>query len=93
MRGVARRMRDAGVGCVVVLDGERRPVGILTDRDVAVRCVADGRDPDATRVAEVMSSPAACVRRRPPMSSRATCSRLTDSPAEQEKTEGNRGVL
>jgi len=39
----ARRMRDGGVGDVAVMDGERL-VGILTDRDIAVRVVADGKD-------------------------------------------------
>lgn len=50
----ARKMRDAGVGCVVVVRGAR-PVGVLTDRDVAVRIVADGRDPLHTRVSEIVT--------------------------------------
>ena len=51
---VARKMRDASVGCVVVArDG--RPIGILTDRDIALRVVAEGRDPAVTRVSEVVT--------------------------------------
>jgi CBS domain-containing protein len=50
----ARKMRDAGVGCVVVVRGAR-PVGVLTDRDVAVRIVADGRDPLHTKVSEIVT--------------------------------------
>ena len=43
VREVAALMRDRGVGSVVlVLDG--RPVGFITDRDVAVSVVAQGRD-------------------------------------------------
>jgi CBS domain-containing protein len=41
----ARRMRDHRVGCLVIVEGEpgrRRPIGILTDRDVVVYGVADG---------------------------------------------------
>ncbi len=41
----ARRMRDHRVGCPVVVEGEageRRPIGILTDRDILVFAVADG---------------------------------------------------
>jgi CBS domain-containing protein len=38
---VARRLRDQRVGCVVVAR-EGRPVGILTDRDVVLRVVAEG---------------------------------------------------
>jgi len=50
----ARLMRDARVGCVVVAE-ERRPVGVVTDRDIAVRVIAEGRDPERVRLAEVMS--------------------------------------
>ena len=50
----ARRMRDFRVGCVVVVR-DARPVGILTDRDLAVRVVAEGRDPDTTLVSEVVT--------------------------------------
>ena len=41
----ARRMRDHRVGSLVVVEGEpggRRPIGILTDRDIVVYAVADG---------------------------------------------------
>ena len=61
VREVARRMAKAGVGSVVVLAEDTRPVGLLTDRDVAVRCVAEGRDPDATLVGSVMTVPPVCA--------------------------------
>jgi CBS domain-containing protein len=61
VRAVAQRMAKAGVGTVVVLAEAQRPVGMLTDRDIAVRCVAEGRDPDATEVGAVMTAPVACV--------------------------------
>jgi CBS domain-containing protein len=51
---VARRMRDRQVGTVVVVD-DGRPVGILTDRDLVVRVIAEGLDPQATRVSGVMT--------------------------------------
>lgn len=50
----ARRMRDEGVGCVVVTGPTRKPVGILTDRDIVLAVVAEGRLPEETRVQEVM---------------------------------------
>lgn len=53
----SRRMAAAGVGTLVVLDEERRPVGIVTDRDVLVRCVAAEGDPAAMTLAAVMSAP------------------------------------
>jgi CBS domain-containing protein len=67
VRSVAERMADAGVGTVVVLGEDRRPIGILTDRDIAVRCVAQRRDPDATDVGTVMSAPATCVHESTPI--------------------------
>ena len=51
---VARRMRDFHVGCVVVTRGST-PVGIITDRDLALRVVAEGRDPLRTLVSEIVT--------------------------------------
>jgi CBS domain-containing protein len=48
----AREMRDGDVGAVVVVD-DGKVAGIITDRDIAVRVVAEGLDPDATGVGEV----------------------------------------
>jgi CBS domain-containing protein len=53
-REAAELLRDAGVGCVVVAE-EERPLGIVTDRDLVVRVMAPGRDPEKTRLREVMS--------------------------------------
>ncbi|MCX7619531.1 MAG: CBS domain-containing protein [Acidimicrobiales bacterium] len=47
------RMRDAGVGSVVVVDGDR-PIGIFTERDL-IRFAASGGDPTATKVSEWMT--------------------------------------
>jgi CBS domain-containing protein len=52
---VARQMRDRMVGTVVVVDDERRPMGIVSDRDVTVRLVAAGRDPTRTPVRDIMT--------------------------------------
>ena len=51
----AEIMRDANVGSLVVCDSGR-PLGVLTDRDIAVRVVAEGDDPARLDVARVMSS-------------------------------------
>jgi CBS domain-containing protein len=48
----ARQMRDGDVGAIIVADNGR-VTGILTDRDIVVRVVADGRDPASTTVGEV----------------------------------------
>ena len=50
----ARHMRDAGIGNVIVLEGEQI-TGILTDRDIVVRAVAEGWDPSQTPVGDVAS--------------------------------------
>lgn len=55
VEAVARRMHERAVGCLLVLDDERRPVGIVTDRDLVLRVLAGGRDPTTTRVADVMT--------------------------------------
>ena len=53
-REAAQLMRDEGVGCVVVAENQR-PLGIVTDRDLVVRVIATGRDPDKTLVRDAMS--------------------------------------
>ena len=49
----ARLMAEHDIGALPVSQGDRL-VGMITDRDIAVRAVADGRGPD-TKVADVMS--------------------------------------
>ncbi len=54
----ARRMRDRHVGTLVVTaDGDRRPVGVVTDRDIVVSAVAQSPDRiESLRVGDVMSA-------------------------------------
>ena len=57
----ARILRDENVGSLpVVRDG--RVTGIVTDRDLAIRVLAEGRDPQSTRVADVVSGDPVTVR-------------------------------
>ncbi|HEY7437595.1 MAG TPA: CBS domain-containing protein [Methylomirabilota bacterium] len=49
----ARAMRSRNVGALVVVNAGR-PIGMLTDRDVAIEVVAKGMDPDVARVGDVM---------------------------------------
>lgn len=53
----AQLMKDADVGPIPVVENEqsKRLVGIVTDRDLALKVVAEGRDPNAARVEEVMT--------------------------------------
>jgi CBS domain-containing protein len=50
----ARVMKEADTGIVPVVEGDRI-VGTVTDRDVAIRVVAEGKDPQSTTVGEVAS--------------------------------------
>ena len=56
VRCAAQRMGTRNVGTLVVLDELGRPAGILTDRDVAVRVVGQGRDAYVTTVGDVMTA-------------------------------------
>lgn len=56
----ARAMRDNDIGSVVVHDGERVR-GILTDRDIVVRAIADGADPQTATAGEAASTDLAFV--------------------------------
>lgn len=51
----ARQMRDGDIGDVIVMqDGQAS--GIVTDRDIVIRAIAEGRDPASTPVSEVCTS-------------------------------------
>jgi len=50
----AKTMRDGGIGDVVVIDGEE-VLGIVTDRDIVVRGIADARDPQSTTLIDICS--------------------------------------
>jgi CBS domain-containing protein len=51
----ADRMRQRTVGSLIVVDGSKHPIGILTDRDLVIRALADAKDADSTPVSEVMT--------------------------------------
>jgi CBS domain-containing protein len=56
-RALADQMAFHAIGCVVIVDDEHRPVGIVTDRDLACRVVARGANPDITTAAEIATKP------------------------------------
>ena len=55
LQEAARKMRDLNIGPLPVRGDDDRLVGILTDRDITVRAVAEGCDPRATAVQNVMT--------------------------------------
>ena len=54
---VARLMKSEDVGILPVVDkaDSKQLVGVVTDRDIALRVVGEGRDPNGVRVSDVMS--------------------------------------
>jgi CBS domain-containing protein len=50
----ARAMKDEDVGSIPIVDRDTL-VGILTDRDIALRVVAEGRDPQSSTVGDIAS--------------------------------------
>ncbi|MFE9020969.1 CBS domain-containing protein [Streptomyces sp. NPDC007808] len=54
VQAVARMMRDEDIGAVLVTEGERLR-GLVSDRDLVIRAMAEGSDPDRTTVAEACS--------------------------------------
>ena len=52
----ARKMRDRGVGFLPVCDRDRKPIGAITDRDIAVRVAAQDERPSNVGVQSVMTT-------------------------------------
>jgi CBS domain-containing protein len=50
----ARRMADDGIGAVPVCSADGRLAGVVTDRDLAMKIVAEGRDPASVRLSELL---------------------------------------
>jgi CBS domain-containing protein len=57
----ARAMKQKNVGALIVVNAGR-PLGVLTDRDIAIDVVAAGTNPDAVRVEDVMRKKPATLR-------------------------------
>jgi signal-transduction protein with cAMP-binding, CBS, and nucleotidyltransferase domain len=56
----AKFMTDMNVGSVIIMKGGA-PSGILTDRDIATKVLAQGKNPLTTKIEEIMISPAVTV--------------------------------
>ncbi len=62
----ARQMRDYDIGDVLIAD-MRGLRGVLTDRDIVIRAIATGRDPNTTLVSEILSAHPVCVKPGDPL--------------------------
>jgi CBS domain-containing protein len=67
VREAARRMEARGVGCLVIVDDARRPIGMVTDRDIALRVLRRRLDPETTPLADVMQTEVSAVTAEAPV--------------------------
>ncbi|MEP6761840.1 MAG: CBS domain-containing protein [Sporichthyaceae bacterium] len=75
----ARKMRDLEVGALPICGEDDRLQGMLTDRDIVVRVVADGRDPGSVKVEELANGKPVTIG-------------ADDTVGEALRTMSNRGV-
>ena len=61
LRKVAQMMADNDCGMIPVVDQQNMPVGVITDRDIAVRAVAGGKDTTRASAADYMTTPVRTV--------------------------------
>jgi CBS domain-containing protein len=61
LRAAAQQMQKQGVGCLVVVDG-KRPIGVVTDRDIALHVLVGRRDAGLVHVGEIASRPVRTIR-------------------------------
>lgn len=57
---LAMRMAEAGIGSIVI-EEEMKPIGVVTDRDIAVRVDATGQAPSEVQAADIMTEEPATV--------------------------------
>jgi len=66
IRDVARIMKEQDTGVVPVVDG-KRIIGLITDRDIVVRGIAEGRDVSSVKVNEIMTKSVRSVKEDTPL--------------------------
>lgn len=58
----AERMAEFDVGCLIILNRDMQPVGMVTDRDVTLRVIGRKLNPDQTALGDLMSTPLRTLR-------------------------------
>jgi CBS domain-containing protein len=93
IRLAARRMKHHGVGTLAVLEhqGARRVSGIVTDRDIALRAVAEKLDLDHTPVSAIMTTPVRAVDAEMPIEH--AIKRMAEAAARRLVVTGTDGEL
>jgi len=62
LQAAAKMMRDGDIGILPVTNAENKLVGVITDRDIVIRAVAEGRDIQTTVAGEIMTDRVFTVR-------------------------------
>jgi CBS domain-containing protein len=77
LQEVARLMADHDCGCIPVIENEenKKPIGMITDRDITIRTVAHGKNPLQMIAGEIMTDGAVTVT---PETSLEECSNLME---------------
>lgn len=66
---LAERMGDYAVGCVVIVDEDRHPLGVVTDRDLLCRVIARSGDGHKVQATSIMSQPPVTAETNEPIES------------------------
>jgi CBS domain-containing protein len=61
LRAAARKMAELGVGALPICSAENRLIGMLTDRDIVIKCLAEGGDPETALAGEFRQSEAVTI--------------------------------
>jgi len=93
VRVAASRMAENDVGTLVVVksNGSEEAIGIVTDRDIAIRCVAGGLDPTCTLVSAIMTTPVRAIDEEMPIEDAIL--RMAEAGARRLIVTGKRGEL
>ncbi|HUQ49664.1 MAG TPA: CBS domain-containing protein [Terriglobales bacterium] len=87
---IATMMKSENIGCVPVMD-EDEVIGVITDRDIVVRCIASGKDPAECRAEDILSEQAVVA--SPEMDSQEAARLMSESQIRRLPVmEGNRLV-
>ncbi len=52
---IASLMKEENIGCVPIVDDDGQVAGMITDRDIVIRCIAEGKDPSECRADDIVS--------------------------------------
>ncbi len=58
---IAYKMREHGIGSVVIVNEKDEPIGIVTERDLVIKVVSQGKNPDEVIARDIMSQPVITV--------------------------------